>query len=300
MNAQRCWFLELLARRPAWRMRSRCSSSSGRSAKRRTTRWDVTASQTDVGGHQPSPGSSADASASRSGIRVAPGKATWASVRKPPGIVSTADRRSSAAGMRSRGRGRGDRGRLVGIERAVQRSGQEPRDTSPICGILVQPRMLPARDDHGLDRLGRRIRRARATGGRREPGHVGERHDLVLVAVREEDRPSIPGDRIGRADLGHDVATRPEEHAGRQPGQRISDRVGDRQACQPGTSDASAGMDRLVRRSRPRRRRAGRRRPQGSRRSPPSSARPARRTSPRGVRRSLGTRPGRRARTRRH
>ena len=46
MNAQRCWFFELLARRPARRMCSRWSSSSGRSAKRRTTRRDDTASQT--------------------------------------------------------------------------------------------------------------------------------------------------------------------------------------------------------------------------------------------------------------
>ena len=44
MNAQRCWFLELPERRPARRMRSRWAGSSGRSANRRTARFEAMAS----------------------------------------------------------------------------------------------------------------------------------------------------------------------------------------------------------------------------------------------------------------
>ena len=49
MNVQRCRFLLLPERRPAWRIRSRWSALSGRSAKRRIARFRATADQTGDG-----------------------------------------------------------------------------------------------------------------------------------------------------------------------------------------------------------------------------------------------------------
>ena len=64
------------------------------------------------------------------------------------------------------------------------------------------------------------------------------------VAVGQQDRARVAGDRRGGADRGRPVAARPQVDPGRQPGQRIGDRVGDRADGRAGTSGGSAGTDR--------------------------------------------------------
>ena len=109
MNVQRCRFLLLPARRPARRMRSRWSASSGRSAKRADDphRGDrlpdgvvgrvavavlgvAHGSIVGAAGIVPGVAVLAPASGSTRGGRVAPGSATLASVRRPPGVPLTA------------------------------------------------------------------------------------------------------------------------------------------------------------------------------------------------------------------
>ena len=243
MNAQRCWFLRAPGA-PARRAGSDRggAASSGRSANRRIgalgpdgvpdrlrAHRHASAVGVDVGGRRPFA-----AVARRRGSR--PGSTTWTSVRKPPGSSSAAANRTSPSGIRSAAVAAASVRGVLGVERPAQGRGEEPRDGSPVVGDLVQPGMLAARHDQRLDG-GRSGSPARAGSGRgREALQVAGRHDRVLVAVGEEDRAAIARDRRGRVDVADDVAARPEVDAGREPRERVGDRVGDRQAGRGGTS----------------------------------------------------------------
>ena len=249
MNAQRCWFLELLARRPACRMRSRWSGSSGRSANWRTTRRDWTTRQTGscslisrdparrrragrgrVGAGRP-PGAGRGAAAAARPARVAcvaPGRATWASVRKPPGVSATAAKRDSPSGIRSAGAAAAAARRLVGRQRATEGGRQEPRDGRPVGRVLVQPRVLAAGEDEGLDRRRRRRCASRRAASARRRRWL-DRHDLVGIAVGQQHRPAVAGDGPRGADVGRRCGRAAQVDAGRQPGQGVRDRVRDRQ-----------------------------------------------------------------------
>ena len=61
---------------------------------------------------------------------------------------------------------------------------------------------------------------------------MAHRHDRVVIAVREQDRALVSGDGRRRADVVDDVAARSKVDTGRQPGERVGDEVGDRQAGQ--------------------------------------------------------------------
>ena len=129
MNVQRCWFLLLPARRPAWRIRSRWAASSGRSANARMARFVAIADQT---GSSVGRASALEALGGRRrpvGARRPgrPGQATWASVRNPPGVshgVEAGLAVGDALGRRRRSRSAG----LVGRQRAIERAGEEAGD----------------------------------------------------------------------------------------------------------------------------------------------------------------------------
>ena len=59
---------------------------------------------------------------------------------------------------------------------------------------------------------------------------MAHRDHRVIIAVREQDRPVIPGDGCRRADVADDVTARSKVDPSRQPGERVGDEVGDRQA----------------------------------------------------------------------
>ena len=160
--------------------------------------------------------------------RVAPGRATRAS---RPHAAALLDGRELLADV-GQPLGEDGSGALSSLIRGVgtaERGGEEPRHGSAIRLELVQPRVLPASDhdvDHGC--------RLRVAGPRREgrgakPLEVAKRDDGVLLAVREQHRALEGCDCSDRIDLLDAMPPRPEEHAGREPRQRVRDRVGERQ-----------------------------------------------------------------------
>ena len=182
-------------------MRSRWAGSSGRSAKRRTTRLVAIAFQTGSrDGSLTTRGSArvrgvGEGCASRDrGGRVAPGRATCASVRRPPGSSSTASNWTSRSGMRIAWRLGRDLARGGRVERAAQGGRQERRDRASIAGILVQPRVRAARDDEGLDRR-RHPARRRVTRG---PPRRGARSGSSGPPCPHRRARAGPGPRSGR------------------------------------------------------------------------------------------------------
>ena len=172
-NAQRCWFLELAARRPAWRIRSTWASSSGRSANSRTERRIEIAGQT---GSSASVGSrvghGCDSASRRRGPgagRRAPGRATSTRVRKPPGVSSTAANRASPSGSRSAGVAAAMRRGLGGVERTTEVPGQEAGDRRAVGRELVQPGVLAVRG-RPASRPGRRRTSGACSGPPRRVG----------------------------------------------------------------------------------------------------------------------------------
>ena len=276
MNVQRCWFLLLPACRPASRMRARwcvvertlgerADGALGRDrVPDRSTRRTSSVARRGCG-HRERPCASRRLAA---GARVAPGRRPGrASAGRRPSS-STAANCASASGSRSSAAAAAS-SPAAAVERAAEGPGEERGDGRAVAGELVQPGVLPAGDDERLDRRGARVVGPGRAGRRGQPLQMAERHDRVVVAVREQDRAAIPGDGRRGADVGHTVAARPEVDAGRQPGERVGDRVGDRQV---GEAERLAGEAVRVGRAStsPRRPRpAGRRRPPGSRRSPP-------------------------------
>ena len=187
MNAQRCWFFELPARRPAWRIRSRCAGSSGRSANARIARRV---------GSRPRPGRVAvvgvaalrrrrGRGSGRGRGLVAPGSATWASVRKPPGLSSMAPKRLSASGIRSAGTAAAASPAASGVERPAEgasRGTRHRRAGSPGTRTATNA----GRPRRGGSRSARRGCRPAGPPGRParggEPGQVRDRHDGVVAS----------------------------------------------------------------------------------------------------------------------
>ena len=122
---------------------------------------------------------------------------------------------------------------LLGRERATQARGEKARDPPAVGGILEQPRMVAAGDDERLD-LPRRV----LPGDPLEPTQVGRGHDLVEVAVGEQDRAGVPCERASGADVPDGVTPRAQVDVGRHERERVGDRIGDRQ---PGRGGRSAG-----------------------------------------------------------
>ena len=305
MNAQRCWFLELCARRPASRICSRCAGSSGRPSKAGPRAWCGSRrrrSRRPVRRHR---GPSAPGRRWRSRPRAVRGPAwppraggaTRASDRKPPGS-------SSSVGERAPGRGGARRGPPPATAAASSGENGPPRcsvrnraTAVAVLRELVQPRVPAALDEQRLGHgaPGERARRAAASRARSV-----DRHDAVLGAVDEQDRPVDGAHGARRAHGANRVAAGPEVDAGRQPGERPGDRRRDRQ---PGEPERLAGQPvRVGGRRRPRSRRRRRRppRPRPARPAAPIEwpSSPIRVTS--GRRAQLARRrPGRRPRTRR-
>ena len=209
----------------------------------------------------------------RAGGRVAPGSATRARVRRPLGDSAIASNRTSASGIRSATWT--PRSRRRGPDRAGRRRPQ-PGSGPPLAGRSGPRRARnAARRRSAGSRPGPRSGSAdaRRASGPLEPVEMARRHDRVLVAVGEQDRPAIAREGSRRAGRSDGVASRSEVDAGREPGER--DRRSGRGSAdgRGGRSGASAGTGRTDRRSPRSPRRAGRRRRPGSPRSRPSSGR---------------------------
>ena len=242
------------------------------------------------------PPASADAAAASRPGSATLGERPQAAGRPPRSAANGALDVGDALGVR----GLGAFGRLVGSSGPPKAARQEPGDGAAVAGVLVQPRVLAALD-HAASRPGRAsgspARAARAAAASRSMWL--ERHDLVGSPWASRTGPRVAGDRRGRADVGDDVAARPEVDPRRQPGQR--DRRSRRGSAggRAGTSGGSAGTDRPGRgRDHGRDARVG-----GPREDRPDGAHrvagDGRRRSPRAARGAPGTRPARRRRTRR-
>ena len=144
---------------------------------------------------QPSPGSSAAASASASSRFVAPGQGHLD--QGPEAARHRVDRRQSFLGGRHAvsARCRGDRRCLLRIERPVERRRQEPGDRRAVPRILVEPGVLAVGHDERLDRSRLGVRRARAPRRRGQPGQVRDGHDVVDGAMDQQDRTRVSRDR---------------------------------------------------------------------------------------------------------
>ena len=180
------------------------------------------------------------ASRSGRGGRVAPGSATWASVRRPPGVsfdrgepglaVGDAARPGSPQRGRPRSPGRtGRRGPGRGSRRRSAGSRRPRRATSA-------GRHRRCRVSTGGRETDRRPVRSRAAAASRSRWFRGTTASSSPWASRTG--PSIPGDRGRGADRRHDVAARPEVDPRGQPRERVGDRGPGSAAGRAGTSGA--------------------------------------------------------------
>ena len=181
---------------------------------------------------------------------------------------------ASPVGNPLAGHGRGPIGGLGRAVGAAERLGQETGDRPPVLLELVQPAVVAAGDDERLDAAARLRRRAD------QALEVGNGHDVVGVAVDEEDRAIVGGERGRGADRCDAMAARPEVDPRRQPGERVGDRIRDREMGEPEGLAGQPIAGRPATRSRRRPRRARRPRPRGSPRSRPSSGPRSPRRSP--------------------
>ncbi len=176
MKSQRCRFLELPDRRPARRIRSRCSGS-----QRAVGELADGALRVDRGpdriGHRLAhvrvgSGDDRHLVPDRSRLRVAPGSATWASVRRPPGVSLDGRERAFAVGdpLGTASRPRSVRPASPGERPAAGRVARKLATAAAIAGILVQPGMLAALDEERLDRSAVDGSPARGASGPRPPG----------------------------------------------------------------------------------------------------------------------------------
>jgi hypothetical protein len=62
---------------------------------------------------------------------------------------------------------------------------------------------------------------------------VRDRHDVVGIAVEQENRPVVPDDRVRGADVRNLVSPGSQVDEGREHREGIRDDIGDREACQP-------------------------------------------------------------------
>ena len=229
MNAQRCWFLELWARRPGVEDPLEVRGVE-RAAVERADRALGVDRVADVHGVPVAAGvGGVPAPARRSPSTADPGPG-----RPELAPAEHAGQRPEAAGLLVErgeplrvgealgGHRRRDRGRLVGRERAAEVRREEPRDRRAVLRELVQPRVPAALDEQ---RLGHGAR-AGPRGGRAASRVQVRRSGRRRRRCRGRAGPgrSIVADRAGRADGRDRVAARPEVDAGRQPGERPGDR----------------------------------------------------------------------------
>jgi hypothetical protein len=112
---------------------------------------------------------------------------------------------------------------------AIEMCREEPGDLGPVARVLVQPRVLAARDHEGLDRCCVGVAVARPPRSRCQSREVTDRDDIVAVAVDEQDRTRVARDGRRGGDVGDDVAARAQVDVRRQPRERIGDRIRDRE-----------------------------------------------------------------------
>src|ERR1035437_5528648 len=128
----------------------------------------------------------------------------------------------------------GGAGRLRGGLRTqwpAERASEERRNVAPIELALVQPRVAAIRNQEQLHvgSIASSSGYGRIPEALRMPGW----DHPVQLAVDEEDRSTIAGDRGAGTDVAHAVASRPQELAGRQPAERPGDRAREGEPGQP-------------------------------------------------------------------
>ena len=226
MKAQRCWFLELPARRPAWRIRSRCvrlerpigepaDDASRRDRPPRPGRSAISPDRV-VGGRRDLAARVIGPSAAwrragppgrASGSRPA-SSSTAANVPRRPGSARPGSRRRSPAASSG----------SSGPPRAVARNGATAAGSrrTRTARSAGRPRRRGSRPG---PRPGQRPRPARAAA--RQALQVARGTTTSSAPWASRIGPAVAGDRLGRAEISRDdVAARAEVDAGRQPGQR--------------------------------------------------------------------------------
>ena len=263
MNAQRCWFFELWARRPASTIRSRSAVASGRPSNDRIARLVRTASRTFI------PGSSRRGRERDDGL-----VADDVSAVGPGGV------RGSPFGRHRRGRfRRRARATATGSRRAPRRASSaapgpagarpgRPRRPRPPPRASSGPPRLAARNRATAARYagnsyshecrppsttsvsvtasGRAARRARG-----EPREIADRHHAVLGPVDQHHRPVDGAHGAGRAHGADRVAARPKEDAGSSATRAATRSAPGSAAARGGTSGGSAGTGRRASTPRP-------------------------------------------------
>ena len=167
MKAQRCWFFEEPARRPALRIRSRCAASSGRSANARIARR-VAIARPDRVVRRRSGSRGSVAGGARLGARDRLRRARQGDLgERPEAARAVLDGAEALLGVRDPfGRDGGSASPAAsGRERAAERARRERRHGPPVRRELVQPRVLAALDERASRSACRGVgRQARATG----------------------------------------------------------------------------------------------------------------------------------------
>ena len=147
MNAQRCWFFELWARRPASRIRSSCAGIERRGRERRGPRRFVADRRPRRSRDGGSPARGAG------GRHLAVAGSTRASDRNPPGSSSSVVE-ALGVGQAPAGTAAATAAASSGVNGPPRLRVEEPRDRGAVLGELVQPRVPAALDD---ERLGHRL-----------------------------------------------------------------------------------------------------------------------------------------------
>ena len=259
-NAQRCWFLELCARRAGAR-----GSGRGRPARwaglrtggpracrgRRPRRSWLAPRGGCRPGAGPVPGVAADSRPGSAGCgpawRCVGRRRSRARLRRPPGVSSRADESFGVGESDCAGTASAIAAASSGASGPPRLRARNPTMAARYAGILVQPGVAAARDDERLrDRT-----RPRGTAGRGEAGEVGGRDDAVVRCHA----PAAPARRCrGRARVAlTDATVWPrglQVDPGREPGERPRDGTRDRQVGEPERLAGEAAADRRGRRPR--------------------------------------------------
>src|SRR5664280_3528020 len=221
-KSQRCEFLELPARRPASRIRCRCSGSSGRSSNLRMARVVSIACHVSM---FESPqwfcGRGGGGRRRRTARSVESGR-SFAWQRLACSRAEAVDRIRRTLHDASRGAFAG----RSSCDRPTEPSGEEGCGLAAAAGVLVQPAVAEIGED---ERVYRRVVLAAATL-HCSPGdefQVRDRNAVVLRAVDKEQRTAIAdGGGLGAGVL-HRVASCDKQDRRGEPGQRNGDQLGD-------------------------------------------------------------------------
>ena len=274
MNVQRWGFLELPARRPASRIRSRCS---GRAAVRGSGGLRA------CGRPRPRP-SWARWARRADDCGVGTGRAGQGDPGEPPHAAALLDGRELLAdvGQPLGVHGGGALGRLVrDTDRRARRPGSAPRFGDTPRTRTATSAARPGHESTTGAASGLPARVSTTAARSRSKWRSGTTASSSPCA--SSTGPSKAAMARIAADLGDTMPARPEEHAGREPRQRIRDRVGDRQVGEPERLPREAVRIRRVPRLPRAQRRAGPPRRRGSPRSHPSNGpRPLRWSPPAG------------------